>query len=288
MPAFMKPRHDCLMRTVVQLGLILLLSTSATAGHAGLVVTTLPESSLPTPAGETWGSGFKSTSADPTAVFNGEAVNFWGFSNGGSVENIPLEPGVRRPFLIARWRLDFDSPTTLYSLTLTGAGDHRELSQLRLLDANRNALGSKPLVGSNSLRSQTLDLDAGFTGTTFYVDAYDYSRDIRFVAGIALNTTAPFVQGDVDLDGRVDLVDFGILKAHFGKPGTLFQGDVNEDGSVNLSDYGVIKANFGQGAAVVPEPATAVLVGVSLLLLGLRYSYRSASIGSSLLARRAG
>jgi len=257
------------MRVATGLGLLLAIGSLPAAGLAGLVVTTQPESSLATPAGETWGSGFKSTGNDPAAVFAGQAVNFWGFSNGGSVENIPLEPGVRRPFLIARWRLDFDEPTTLYSVTLTGAGDNRELAQLRLLDADRNVLGSKPLLGSNTLRSQTLDLDAGHSGKTFFVDAYDYSRDLRFVADIALNTTAPFTQGDVNLDGGVDLADFGILKANFSKQGTLFKGDVTEDGLVNLSDYGVIKANFGKSAAAVPEPSTLVLAGFCSLVLML-------------------
>ena len=90
------------------------------------------------------------------------------------------------------------------------------------------------------------------------------------MADIALNSTAPFVRGDVNLDGTVDLADFGILKSNFGRPGTLSKGDVTEDGLVNLSDYGVIKANFGNGATAAPEPTAVVLAGCCALVFVLR------------------
>jgi hypothetical protein len=49
--------------------------------------------------------------------------------------------------------------------------------------------------------------------------------------------------GDYDLDGDVDLSDFGVLKQTFGQAGGA--GDVDGDGDVDLDDFAVIKANFG-------------------------------------------
>lgn len=85
------------------------------------------------------------------------------------------------------------------------------------------------------------------------------------------------LQGDANLDGRVDLADFGVLKANFGKEGTRAAGDFDADGQVNLADFGLLKANFGrarQAAAVVPEPSAGVLAALALLLLTGRQVFR--------------
>jgi hypothetical protein len=83
------------------------------------------------------------------------------------------------------------------------------------------------------------------------------------------NLHGTFLPGDANFDGRVDLSDFGLLKAHFGSGRYRNQGDFDGDGQVNLSDFGLLKANFGKGgAAAVPEPATAtsLLLGLALVL----------------------
>ncbi|MFO0897487.1 MAG: dockerin type I domain-containing protein [Pirellulales bacterium] len=55
--------------------------------------------------------------------------------------------------------------------------------------------------------------------------------------------------GDIDGDGAVDLVDFGILKEHFGAPSaTRSDGDLSGDGRVDLDDFGILKANFAPAA----------------------------------------
>jgi hypothetical protein len=70
--------------------------------------------------------------------------------------------------------------------------------------------------------------------------------------------------GDANLDGAVDLSDFGVLKLNFGRTGTqLADGDFDQNGRVDLSDFGLLKENFGRrGAAVltVPEPAAVWLM----------------------------
>jgi len=78
---------------------------------------------------------------------------------------------------------------------------------------------------------------------------------------------------DIDGDGDIDLSDFGILKANFGKSvlhGDLdLRGDVDGNGKVDITDFGILKANFGRHppANAVPEPSTwllAILAGMGL------------------------
>ncbi|MGD9634693.1 MAG: PEP-CTERM sorting domain-containing protein [Pirellulales bacterium] len=71
--------------------------------------------------------------------------------------------------------------------------------------------------------------------------------------------------GDANLNGTVNIGDFGILQANFGGSGKIWtQGDFNKTGSVNIGDFGILQASFGQSVpapgggsiSVVPEPAT--------------------------------
>lgn len=75
--------------------------------------------------------------------------------------------------------------------------------------------------------------------------------------------------GDANGDGKVDLMDFNILKANFGtSDATLSQGDFNGDATVDLTDFNTLKANFGTMAtAAVPEPAGFLLAGAAFFLM---------------------
>ena len=81
--------------------------------------------------------------------------------------------------------------------------------------------------------------------------------------------------GDVDLDGRVDLDDFGLLKANFGLP--YYAADFDQSGKVDLTDFGILKESFGKvypAGAAVPEPETWALAALGGLLLGHRLRKR--------------
>ena len=70
--------------------------------------------------------------------------------------------------------------------------------------------------------------------------------------------------GDINGDGKVDLVDFNILKVNFGLSGDDVQrsdGDLNGDHTVNLVDFNELKTNFGT-TAPVPEPGAIAIVAM--------------------------
>jgi hypothetical protein len=87
-------------------------------------------------------------------------------------------------------------------------------------------------------------------------------HDVDYLIGTVLNTVA----GDANLDGKVDLTDFGALKAGFGQAGGWAGGDFDGNGAVDLSDFGALKANFGfsRPAAAVPEPSSLALALLAL------------------------
>jgi hypothetical protein len=63
---------------------------------------------------------------------------------------------------------------------------------------------------------------------------------------------ATVLQGDVNQDGVVNLTDFSILAASFGKTsgsaGYDGRADLNGDNVVNLTDFSILAANFGKTA----------------------------------------
>jgi hypothetical protein len=82
--------------------------------------------------------------------------------------------------------------------------------------------------------------------------------------------------GDINLDGKVNLIDFAILKEDFGQG--FGPADLDGNGRADLNDFGQVKENFGKTyplQAAVPEPATWVSAMLGAALLGLRRLRRS-------------
>ena len=103
------------------------------------------------------------------------------------------------------------------------------------------------------------------------------------------------LEGDTDLSGQVTSADFANLAAHYGQTGAdWFDGDFNGDGTVNALDFNALATNYGAPlssaipddaafdamapaaslGALVPEPTTLSLVGLSLLALRRRRTAR--------------
>ena len=70
----------------------------------------------------------------------------------------------------------------------------------------------------------------------------------RIVYGqVDIGTAEAVIAGDANLDGRVDLADFVILRNNFGISAGLFStGDFNGDGRVDLADLVILRNHFGR------------------------------------------
>ncbi len=99
--------------------------------------------------------------------------------------------------------------------------------------------------------------------------AYHQIGEIEF-----LGQTDPFLPGDFNSDGAIDLADFEILKSSFNESFSFSEGhsngDATLDGIVNLQDFVRFRELFGAAgapAAAVPEPSTWILAALGLLAL---------------------
>ncbi|MEO6436527.1 MAG: PQQ-dependent sugar dehydrogenase [Tepidisphaeraceae bacterium] len=100
--------------------------------------------------------------------------------------------------------------------------------------------------------------------------------------------------GDANLDGKINIDDYGQIDFNVGSSGSVFgwyNGDFNYDGKINIDDYGIIDFNVTaqtgtfstaiaatprvagglEGIAAVPEPASIALMSIAAAtLLGRR------------------
>jgi Dockerin type I domain/PEP-CTERM motif len=98
----------------------------------------------------------------------------------------------------------------------------------------------------------------------------DYTPQNKPVLDVLADFYIPFILGDVNHDGTVDLLDLNAVKNHFGEDGSA-GGDANGDGVVNLEDLNAVKNNFGASSAgfsSVPEPTSFGLLLVAAGCVG--------------------
>jgi hypothetical protein len=86
--------------------------------------------------------------------------------------------------------------------------------------------------------------------------------------------------GDANLDGKINIDDYGLIDSHVGQSGSAFgwhNGDFNYDGKINIDDYGIIDSDIGAQAEPIP------LAGglVDHLDLGVKDAGRDRLISSS-------
>jgi len=94
--------------------------------------------------------------------------------------------------------------------------------------------------------------------------------------GASTNISYPFgfvvgdSWGDMEPDGDIDIMDFGIFADAFGSvsgsPRYNWKADTERDGDVDIIDFGWFADAYGSGAAAsVPEPTSALMLSLSLL-----------------------
>ena len=94
--------------------------------------------------------------------------------------------------------------------------------------------------------------------------------------------SAPYLRGDANLDGRIDITDFNTLAANFRPEGTggttpdWDRGNFDGDLRIDITDFNVLAANFapsGYGPSErllrtsLPEPSSCLLVLIAMCSL---------------------
>jgi hypothetical protein len=60
-----------------------------------------------------------------------------------------------------------------------------------------------------------------------------------------LSLSSGSVQGDLNNDSHVNILDLSIMLSHYSASGTAAQGDINNDGTINIVDLSILLSHYG-------------------------------------------
>lgn len=152
-----------------------------------------------------------------------------------------------------------DKVLTVRSLAINNAGSADGFLNIRDNALVVDYFSSSPLSSVRSL------VQSGFNGGAFNGDGIRSSNAggdfaVGYGESAVTGTTSLFgtsvdstsvvvrytVNGDANLDGTVNLADFGRLRAGFGSgTGLWTDGDFNFSGNTDLADFGILRSTFG-------------------------------------------
>ena len=148
--------------------------------------------------------------------------------------------------------------------TTTVSGDFDNNGVLDVVDADA-------LVGVIAAMTNDPDFDLTLDGTVDQADLSMWLADAATAHGFA----APYLAGDANLDGTVNVVDLNSLGVNWqSATGAWSAGDFNADNMVNVGDLNRLGVNWQQSIplaaanSAVPEPSAITLVLLSIVLLG--------------------
>lgn len=78
-----------------------------------------------------------------------------------------------------------------------------------------------------------------------WYDSINWARDVEDVKTYTA-PILPFLPGDLNQDGTVNLFDYNLFLLEFGKTSTNNIADLNQDGKVDIFDYNIFLGNFGK------------------------------------------
>jgi hypothetical protein len=148
-----------------------------------------------------------------------------------------------------------------------GGGDPFGQNETGIWTIGGDGLGTNPQNDpdlTRYLRGELADF-AIFDATLTQADIQEI-----MASGVAPDGVDP-VLGDVNLDGDVNGLDVDPFVALVTSGTFQAEGDMNEDGVVNGLDVDpFVEKVVGGGTQSVPEPSALVLVGIAVLLFGIR------------------
>jgi hypothetical protein len=159
-----------------------------------------------------------------------------------------------------------------YEIEITGKTGNDGMLMLSISDAHPG----DATVAGRAIASYEYDSGSGnFIVETHELDLFDTvsftDSDFNFAWVDFTDPFQPWIDGDVNIDGKVDGLDYLGWAANYGKTNdaTWFEGDFDRDGDVTGLDYLKWAGNFGTdtNAAAVPEPSTMMLAGLGALAM---------------------
>ena len=153
-----------------------------------------------------------------------------------------------------------------YLLPAGASGDFNGDGSLNLADIDALVLEVAAMGG---------DLSFDLTGDGV-IDNEDVTEWLSVAGAANLPSGNPYLLGDANLDGLVDVSDFNLWNANRFSSGEAWSGaDFNADGNTDVSDFNlwnVSKFTASANPSVVPEPGSCLLM--VLTALGLCLSRR--------------
>ena len=144
-----------------------------------------------------------------------------------------------------------------------GLFDNLRVVELSAIDGDFNddgeydCLDVDALVADIAAGNHTADFDLTEDGL---VDTVDLNAWLAEAGAANLDSHNPYLAGDANLDGVVDVPDFNIWNSNkFSDVAAWCSGDFTADGVVDVSDFNVWngqKFTSSDGVAGVPEPAS--------------------------------
>jgi hypothetical protein len=158
----------------------------------------------------------------------------------------------------------------------------------RLVDSGRGDASNAQWDGNGIITTDTRAVnnnDLASIGVVSAADKFNMAAtDTVVFAGQTVTGADTLVMftwvGDANLDGKINIDDYGQIDFNVGNSGSVFgwyNGDFNYDGKINIDDYGIIDFNISaqsgifptsagvEGVAAVPEPASMGLIGAAAM-----------------------
>lgn len=159
----------------------------------------------------------------------------------------------------AELRIKFD-PTRLQAQSITPASfiPNGEIAQ-RVINNDQGLISftlllppqGTPVRGQGTLANITFKAkNGGTTNVTWepstIIGAVEANAQDVLKSSTLLSLTITRLLGDINLDGKVNILDYVILFEHFGEnPPSDILADIDEDGEVTILDYVILFENFG-------------------------------------------